>query len=164
MVKASKNGVEARKASAWLWRAPCEHFPRDYLLPADEHDRTLACPCSGDGLLLVDGAYAPGIRRIYLVRHIHGGLRFYFDRLVDFAEPLPLSRNDVKSSSDCFVAGWEPSVKHREMDKFAHALQLNNLPDFEELPSRDGFRRQPRAGHRGGAAFAMAIRRLLQDT
>lgn len=115
-------------------------------------------------MLLVDGAYAPGIRRIYLVRHIHGGLRFYFDRLVDFAEPLPLSRNDVKSSSDCFVAGWESSVKHLEMDKFAHALQLNNLPNFEELPSRDGFRRQPRAGHRGGAAFAMAIRRLLQDT
>ncbi|MBP5641046.1 MAG: hypothetical protein J6X55_16315, partial [Victivallales bacterium] len=128
---------EAQEARTWLWCAPFEHFHCDLLFPTDEVDKALVYPASGDGLLLADGEKAVGIRRIYLARHIDGGLRFYFDRIADFTEPLPLSSISVNPSNIGDDNGQRLSVLPLEKDKFAHALQLNNLPVFEELPELD---------------------------
>lgn len=128
---------EAQEARTWLWCAPCEHFHCDLLFPTVEEDKALVYPASGDGLLLADGEKAVGIRRIYLARHIDGGLRFYFDRIADFTEPLQLSSISVNPSNIGDDNGQRLSVLPLEKDKFAHALQLNNLPVFEELPELD---------------------------
>ena len=128
---------EVQEARTWLWCAPCEHFHCDLLFPTDEEDKALVYPAGGDGLLLADGEKAVGIRRIYLARHIDGGLRFYFDRIADFTEPLPLSSISVNPSNIGDDNGQCLSVLPLEKDKFAHALQLNNLPVFEELPELD---------------------------
>lgn len=141
-----------QEARTWLWCAPCEHFHCDYLLPIDESEREWACPSSGDGLLLADGEKAVGIRRIYLTRHIDGGLRFYFDRIADFTEPLPLASISVNPSNIGEDNGQRLSVLPLEKDKFAHALQLNNLPVFEELPELDS----------GDARNQSYVRELLQ--
>ncbi len=120
------------EARVWLWRAETEHFYCDY--PLSEKDAKASYPANGDGLLLTNGENAIGVRRIYLARHIQGGFRFYFDRIVDFNEPLPLAKITVDLAA--ITDGSKPSTPAipLEMDKFAHALQLNNLPVFEELP------------------------------
>jgi hypothetical protein len=117
---------------AWLWCASNEQYHCDLQFQGETEQAIL--PASGDALLLTNGGNAIGVRRIYLARHIQGGIRFYFDRIIDFAEPLPLSQISVNLT---MVAndGSEPvPMIPLELDKLAHALQLNNLPVFEELP------------------------------
>ena len=125
-----------RAVRVWLWFAECGRYTCDLPLHGESEHKIL--PEAGDGLLLVKDGQAVGIRRIYLVRHIPGGLRFYFDRIVDFAEPLPLERIAVTLPlAGDIIAGESPIFLPLELDKFAHALQLNNLPVFEELPELD---------------------------
>ncbi len=125
-----------RTVQVWLWFAKCDHYTGD--LPLHDENEYENLPGVGDGLLIVEDGKAVGIRRIYLSRHIQDGKRFYFDRIVGFAEPLPLERIAVTLPLADGVLGDEsPAFLPLELDKFAHALQLNNLPVFEELPELD---------------------------
>ena len=94
MSKAEKKSIDDKakipELRAWLWCASNEQYHCDMQFQGETEQAIL--PASGDALLLTNGGNAIGVRRIYLARHIQGGIRFYFDRIIDFTAPLPLSQ------------------------------------------------------------------------
>jgi len=128
----NKTGQEKKLTSTWLFLGKSEHYFCD--MPLTETGISATMPVPEDGLLLVSDRMCTGVRRIYLVHHISGGLRIYFDRIVDFDTPLPLEQIGVSLHE---AEDGLPVFMPLELDKFAHALQINNLPVFEELPELD---------------------------
>ncbi len=112
---------------AWLVFAQAGTFSLE--IP-ENADFVLPALSSGDALLLADRErkVASGIRRIYLIRHETDCTTFYFDRIADFAHPIPLEQIGF-TIPDAPALVWK-----LEVPKLEKALQLAHLPEFKALP------------------------------
>ena len=76
---------------------------------------------------------ATGIRRLYLIRSEAERTILYFDRIVDFASPVPLDKIQ-------FVLPDSPAIVWKlELPKLEQALHLANQPEFKHLPELSAY-------------------------
>ena len=117
---------------AWLVFAQAGTFSLN--IPVNEN-YVLPTLASGDALLFADREkqVATGIRRLYLIRSEAERTILYFDRIVDFASPVPLDKIQ-------FVLPDAPAIVWKlELPKLEQALHLANQPEFKHLPELSAY-------------------------